>query len=178
MRAPNKRLSASVSSGARKVAGLCAAPRAGFSAANRENCLPHLPSSLNLSQRFSPSGQPHNRSRIASAASLARAPDLPLAPRTKAPLLAGARADQFPRFVNQQLVRAIERLRKADSAGVCVEEIQIRLEEFLFPDIQGFLALALRSLASLRTTISSASGAGGRSPMAVPRSARRTSTAV
>ena len=49
-----------------------------------------------------------------------------------AAVFTGARGDQFTRLCQQQIVRAEQRLGEADSAGVRVIEIQVRLEEFFF----------------------------------------------
>src|SRR5713226_10674597 len=46
-------------------------------------------------------------------------------------LLASTRCDELARLLHQQLMRAEERLRKSDTARVRIEEIQVRLEEFL-----------------------------------------------
>src|SRR2546422_6591375 len=54
-----------------------------------------------------------------------------------AALLAGARRDQIARLPDQQVVRAEERLRKADSAWISVVQIQIRLKELARPGKRG-----------------------------------------
>jgi hypothetical protein len=50
----------------------------------------------------------------------------------RAAVFAGAGGDQFARLCEQQAVRPEERFRETDSARVCVIEIQVGLEEFLF----------------------------------------------
>src|SRR5207302_355082 len=47
-----------------------------------------------------------------------------------ATLIAFAGADEFARLVHKQFMRAEKRLGKAYAAGVSVEEVQVRLEEF------------------------------------------------
>src|SRR6266404_3330619 len=48
-----------------------------------------------------------------------------------ASLLASTRRDELARLLHKQCMRAEKRLGKADAARVCIEEIQVRLEELL-----------------------------------------------
>src|SRR5208283_1934318 len=113
----------------------------------------------------------HNRSKIASADSFALGAKSPAGPTQD-----GQPASHGHAWINSRVFSTNNLCARNNGSenpippGYASNRYKFGSKNSFSPVIQGFLALARGFLASLRTAVSSASGVGGRSPMAVPRS--------